>query len=99
MGVSIWQDLVIDCNRPNWPHNDTSMARKSSSSKTREQIGYFERSQRPLACLALLLPLVVLYEIGTLAAQPAAAGQVTVFATGMLSRGPGAHPEGPGPRP
>lgn len=51
------------------------MARKSSSSKTREQIGYFERSQQPLACLALLLPLVVLYEIGTLAAQPAAVVQ------------------------
>jgi len=37
-------------------------------------MGYFELSQRPMASLALLLPLVGLYEIGTLAAGPHALG-------------------------
>jgi hypothetical protein len=49
------------------------MARQAYPDSSLPVAGYFQQSQRPLTCLALLLPLVGLYEIGTLVAQPAAA--------------------------
>ena len=53
------------------------MAKPNATRRSNQPIGYFEVSQRPMAALALLVPLVALYEIGTLAAGPTLHGEAS----------------------
>lgn len=49
-------------------------------------IGYFQRSELPLASLLFVLPLIVLYELGTrfIVAQPATGGETRIIAFTLM---------------
>jgi hypothetical protein len=55
----------------------SSKTRKARSSSPRRRVpgGYLEQTQRPLNCLAFLMPLLIVYEIGIFLAYPPLSGR------------------------